>query len=76
MRLLSVCVPCLSVSQIMEVREEVLDILHRVWAKLQGLPEANSLEIGAFFILLLFVGEFGRHPDNHLVCVSQASVES
>lgn len=53
----------------MEVREEVLDILHRVWAKLQGLPEANSLEIGAFFILLLFVGEFGRHPHDHLVCV-------
>ncbi|KAG5280355.1 hypothetical protein AALO_G00088180 [Alosa alosa] len=42
----------------MEVKEEVLDILHRVWAKLQGLPEANSLEIGAFFILLLFVATF------------------
>ncbi|KAL2101837.1 hypothetical protein ACEWY4_003598 [Coilia grayii] len=42
----------------MEVKEEVLDILQRVWAKLQGLPEANSLEIGAFFILILFVATF------------------
>ena len=60
----------------MEVKEEVLDILHRVWAKLQGLPEANSLEIGAFFILLLFVGRFGRRHHGHFVSVSQASVES
>ena len=41
----------------MEVREELMEILEKVWTKLQGLPEAHSLELGAFFILLLFVGE-------------------
>uniref|UniRef100_A0A4W5R0L0 Uncharacterized protein n=1 Tax=Hucho hucho TaxID=62062 RepID=A0A4W5R0L0_9TELE len=41
----------------MEVREEVLDILKKVWTKLQNLPQANSLELGAFFIIILFVGE-------------------
>lgn len=44
----------------MEVREEVLDILNKVWTKLQNLPQANSLELGAFFIIILFVGE-SRH---------------
>uniref|UniRef100_A0A3B5ANB6 Uncharacterized protein n=1 Tax=Stegastes partitus TaxID=144197 RepID=A0A3B5ANB6_9TELE len=29
-----------------------------LWTKLQGLPQANSLELGAFFVLILFVGEF------------------
>uniref|UniRef100_A0A667Z6W5 Uncharacterized protein n=1 Tax=Myripristis murdjan TaxID=586833 RepID=A0A667Z6W5_9TELE len=29
-----------------------------VWTKLQGLPQANPLELGAFFVLILFVGEF------------------
>lgn len=42
----------------MEVREEVMDILQKVWAKLQGLPQANPLELGAFFVLLLFVASF------------------
>ena len=41
----------------MEVREEMMEILEKVWIKLQGLPEAHSLELGAFCILLLFVGE-------------------
>lgn len=41
----------------MEVKEEVMDILHKVWTKLQGLPEASPLELGAFFVLILFVGE-------------------
>lgn len=44
----------------MEVREEMMEILEKVWTKLQGLPEANSLELGAFFILILFVGELMR----------------
>uniref|UniRef100_A0A673CHE9 Uncharacterized protein n=1 Tax=Sphaeramia orbicularis TaxID=375764 RepID=A0A673CHE9_9TELE len=30
----------------------------KVWVKLQSLPEANPLELGAFFVLLLFVGKF------------------
>ncbi|KAK6301810.1 hypothetical protein J4Q44_G00278630 [Coregonus suidteri] len=42
----------------MEVREEVLDILNKVWTKLQNLPQANSLELGAFFIIILFVATF------------------
>lgn len=42
----------------MEVKEEVLDILQKVWTKLQGLPQASPLELGAFFVLILFVGEF------------------
>ncbi|KAF7650664.1 hypothetical protein LDENG_00122510 [Lucifuga dentata] len=42
----------------MEVREEVLDILDKVWTKLQGLPQANPLELGAFFVLILFVATF------------------
>lgn len=41
----------------MEVKEEVLDILQKVWTKLQGLPQASPLELGAFFVLILFVGE-------------------
>lgn len=48
----------------MEVREEVLDILNKVWTKLQNLPQANSLELGAFFIIILFVGE-SRHMPVH-----------
>jgi hypothetical protein len=48
----------------MEVREEVLDILNKVWSKLQNLPQANSLELGAFFIIILFVGE-SRHMPVH-----------
>uniref|UniRef100_A0A8C7DY12 Uncharacterized protein n=1 Tax=Oncorhynchus kisutch TaxID=8019 RepID=A0A8C7DY12_ONCKI len=38
----------------------VLHILNKVWTKLQNLPQANSLELGAFFIIILFVGE-SRH---------------
>ncbi|CAK6976437.1 small integral membrane protein 5 [Scomber scombrus] len=42
----------------MEVKEEVLDILHKVWIKLQDLPQASRLELGAFFVLILFVATF------------------
>lgn len=41
----------------MEVKEEVLDILRKVWIKLQDLPQASRLELGAFFVLILFVGK-------------------
>ena len=41
----------------MEVRQEVVDIFEKVWAKLQALPQASPLELGAFFVLILFVGE-------------------
>ncbi|MED6257770.1 hypothetical protein ATANTOWER_031095 [Ataeniobius toweri] len=40
----------------MEVKEELLNIFHQIWTKLQGLPHAGPLELGAFSILLLFVG--------------------
>ncbi|KAF3704703.1 SAP30-binding protein Transcriptional regulator protein HCNGP [Channa argus] len=39
----------------MYVKEEVMDILQRVWTKLQNLPQASPLEVGAFSILILFV---------------------
>ncbi|CAJ1081119.1 hypothetical protein GBF38_011511%2C partial [Xyrichtys novacula] len=39
----------------MEVKEEILEILQKVWTKLQELPQASPLELGAFFVLILFV---------------------
>ncbi|KAG7271199.1 hypothetical protein CRUP_003376 [Coryphaenoides rupestris] len=42
----------------MELREDMMEILEKVWTKLQGLPEANALELGAFFILILFISTF------------------
>uniref|UniRef100_A0A3Q3VXE3 Uncharacterized protein n=1 Tax=Mola mola TaxID=94237 RepID=A0A3Q3VXE3_MOLML len=42
----------------MEVRQEVLDIFQKVWTKLQALPQASPLELGAFFVLILFVATF------------------
>lgn len=51
----------------MDVKEEVLDILQKVWTKLQGLPQATPLEVGAFSVLVLFVGKYlfviGWHTD-------------
>uniref|UniRef100_A0A3B4BDU4 Small integral membrane protein 5 n=1 Tax=Periophthalmus magnuspinnatus TaxID=409849 RepID=A0A3B4BDU4_9GOBI len=38
--------------------QEMLDIFQRIWAKLQGLPRAGALEIGAFTVLLLFLATF------------------
>uniref|UniRef100_A0A3Q1F3E4 Globin family profile domain-containing protein n=1 Tax=Acanthochromis polyacanthus TaxID=80966 RepID=A0A3Q1F3E4_9TELE len=43
---------------VMDAKNEIMDILQKVWTKLQGLPQATSLELGAFFVLVLFVGEF------------------
>ena len=42
----------------MDAKQEVMDILQKVWTKLQGLPQASSLEQGAFAVLILFVGEY------------------
>ncbi|KAK1881057.1 SAP30-binding protein [Dissostichus eleginoides] len=39
----------------MEVKEEMMDILHKVWIKLQNLPQSSPLELGAFSVLMLFV---------------------
>ncbi|KAK9530785.1 hypothetical protein VZT92_012267 [Zoarces viviparus] len=40
------------------VKEELLDILQKVWIKLQGLPQASYLELGAFLVIVLFVATF------------------
>uniref|UniRef100_A0A1A8S2B5 Uncharacterized protein LOC100302390 n=1 Tax=Nothobranchius rachovii TaxID=451742 RepID=A0A1A8S2B5_9TELE len=42
----------------MDLREELLNKLHEVWIKLQGLPQASPLEQGAFAVVILFVGAF------------------
>uniref|UniRef100_A0A3B4WI10 Small integral membrane protein 5 n=1 Tax=Seriola lalandi dorsalis TaxID=1841481 RepID=A0A3B4WI10_SERLL len=42
----------------MDVREELLSVLDKLWTKLQGLPQASPLELGAFFVLILFVATF------------------
>uniref|UniRef100_A0A672Y9F6 Uncharacterized protein n=1 Tax=Sphaeramia orbicularis TaxID=375764 RepID=A0A672Y9F6_9TELE len=39
----------------MDAREETLNLLNRIWIKLQHLPNANPIELGAFFILLTFI---------------------
>ncbi|KAK2820911.1 hypothetical protein Q5P01_023870 [Channa striata] len=38
----------------MSVKDELMNILQRVWNKLQDLPQASPLEVGAFSILILF----------------------
>ncbi|CAL9708845.1 unnamed protein product [Knipowitschia caucasica] len=42
----------------MDHQQETLDIIHGIWEKLNALPEAEALEIGAFVVLLLFVFVF------------------
>lgn len=39
----------------MDAREQTLNLLGRIWVKLQGLPNANPIELGAFFVLLTFI---------------------
>uniref|UniRef100_A0A8C7CI85 Uncharacterized protein n=1 Tax=Oncorhynchus kisutch TaxID=8019 RepID=A0A8C7CI85_ONCKI len=41
----------------MDAREEMLTLLQKLWAKLQGLPTASPLEMGAFAVLVLFIGK-------------------
>lgn len=41
----------------MEVKDELMDIVEKVWDKLQALPQASPLELGAFSVLILFFGE-------------------
>lgn len=41
----------------MDATEETLNLLNRLWAKLHGLPNATPVELGAFFVLLTFIGE-------------------
>lgn len=41
----------------MDAREETLNILNKIWVKLQGLPNAEPIELGAFFVILTFICE-------------------
>lgn len=41
----------------MDPKEETLNLLNRIWVKLQSLPKANPIEVGAFSILLTFICE-------------------
>lgn len=41
----------------MDAKDETLNLLNKIWVKLQGLPNANPIELGAFFILLTFICE-------------------
>uniref|UniRef100_A0A665V6N4 Uncharacterized protein n=1 Tax=Echeneis naucrates TaxID=173247 RepID=A0A665V6N4_ECHNA len=39
----------------MDAKQETLNLLNRIWIKLQGLPSANPIEVGAFSVLLTFI---------------------
>lgn len=39
----------------MDAREEALGVLSKIWQKLQALPHADPVELGAFFIILTFI---------------------
>lgn len=45
----------------MDAREETLSLLNKMWAKLQNLPSANPMDLGAFFIILTFMCECPLH---------------
>lgn len=42
----------------MDAKEEALSLLNKMWVKLQNLPNANPVDLGAFFIILTFICEF------------------
>ncbi|XP_036946213.1 small integral membrane protein 5 [Acanthopagrus latus] len=39
----------------MDPKEEALELLNRVWYKLQNLPNATPIDLGAFFVILTFI---------------------
>ncbi|KAI9544881.1 hypothetical protein NQZ68_041896 [Dissostichus eleginoides] len=39
----------------MDAREETLSILNNIWVKLQGLPNATPIDLGAFFVIVTFI---------------------
>lgn len=39
----------------MDPGEETLNLLNKIWLKLQQLPNANPIELGAFFVMLIFI---------------------
>lgn len=42
----------------MDVKQEIMDIIQKVWTKLQALPQAKPLEIGTFAVVILFMGQY------------------
>lgn len=42
----------------MNVKQEIMDIIQKVWTKLQALPQAKPLEIGTFTVVILFMGQY------------------
>lgn len=39
----------------MDAREESLNLLNKIWLKLQNLPNASGIELAGFLILLTFM---------------------
>ncbi|AWP17263.1 putative small integral membrane protein 5 [Scophthalmus maximus] len=39
----------------MDVKEEMMEILEKLSTKLRGLLQASALDLGAFFVIILFV---------------------
>lgn len=56
----------------MDAREEALGLLNKVWQKLQALPDADPVELGAFFILLTFIGEYFSSATSYVWVLFQA----
>lgn len=52
----------------MDPKEEALELLNRVWYKLQNLPNATPIDLGAFFVILTFICESSLSIITH-VCV-------
>lgn len=42
----------------MAMKQEIMDIIQKVWTKLQALPQAKPLEIGTFAVVILFMGQY------------------
>lgn len=45
-------------TQAMDVKQEIMHIIQKVWMKLQTLPQATPLEIGTFAVVILFMGQY------------------
>lgn len=57
----------------MGVKDELMDIVEKVWHKLQSLPDANPLELGAFSVIILFLG---KKDSRHLILVATVDVQT
>lgn len=57
----------------MEVKDELMDIVEKVWHKLQSLPDANPLELGAFSVIILF---FGKQENRHHLLVPTVDLQT